>query len=128
MIFGTYELESKVAEYPRIVIGQERINYLTQLTNGHKQLPEQDKEDIDLCKLMATRCLKMIVQDLDGVPILDYLGKEFFQGAMLFLVEIPGSPKIFDARIVYMPRSQTASTIETSVIFPPLTVCSFCKR
>lgn len=28
---------------------------------------------------MAANCLKMIVRDLDGVPILDYLGSEFLQ-------------------------------------------------
>ena len=79
VLYKAYELESRVAEYPRIVIGRELINYLTQLAQGHKQIPEQAKEDVELCKLMATRCLKMIVQDLDSVPMLDYLGNEFFQ-------------------------------------------------
>lgn len=79
VLYKAYDLESKIAEYPRIVIGRELINYLTQLANGHKQLPEQAKEDVELCKLMAMRCLKMVVQDLDNVPILDYLGNEFFQ-------------------------------------------------
>ena len=79
VLYKAYELESRVAEYPRIVVGRELINYLTQLAQGHKQIPEQAKEDVELCKLMATRCLKMIVQDLDSVPILDYLGNEFFQ-------------------------------------------------
>jgi len=79
VLYKAYELEHKVAEYPRIVIGQELINYLGQLANGHKQMEEQVKEDVELCKLMATNCLKMIVRDLDGVPILDYLGNEFMR-------------------------------------------------
>ena len=79
VLYKAYELESKVAEYPRIVVGRELINYLTSLANAHEQLPEQTKEDVELCKLMATNCLKMIVRDLDGVPILDYLGTEFLQ-------------------------------------------------
>jgi len=79
VLYKAYELESKVAEYPRIVVGRELINYLTTLANAHEQLPEQTKEDVELCKLMATNCLKMIVRDLDGVPILDYLGAEFLQ-------------------------------------------------
>jgi hypothetical protein len=79
VLYKAYELEHKVAEYPRIVIGQELINYLGQLANGHQQMEEQVKEDVDLCKLMATNCLKMIVRDLDGVPILDYLGDEFMR-------------------------------------------------
>jgi hypothetical protein len=79
VLYKAYELESKIAEYPRIVVGRELINYLTTLANAHEQVPRQTKEDIDLCKLMATNCLKMIVRDLDGVPILDYLGAEFLQ-------------------------------------------------
>ncbi len=79
VLYKAYELESKVAEYPRIVIGQELINYLKTLANAHEQLPAQTKEDVELCKLMATKCLKMIVRDLDGIPILDYLGTEFLQ-------------------------------------------------
>lgn len=79
VLYKAYELEHKVAEYPRIVIGQELINYLGQLANGHQQIQGQVKEDVELCKLMATNCLKMIVRDLDGVPILDYLGDEFLR-------------------------------------------------
>lgn len=79
VLYKAYELESKVAEYPRIVVGRELINYLTTLVNAHEQLPEQTKEDVELCKVMATNCRKMIVRDLDGVPILDYLGAEFLQ-------------------------------------------------
>lgn len=79
VLYKAYELEHKVAECPRIVIGQELINYLGQLANSHQQMEEQVKEDVELCKLMATNCLKMIVRDLDGVPILDYLGDEFMR-------------------------------------------------
>lgn len=79
ILYKAYELEHKVAEYPRIVIGQELINYLRQLANGHQQIEKQVKEDVELCKLMATNCLKMIVRDLDGVPILDYLGDDFMR-------------------------------------------------
>lgn len=79
VLYKAHELENKVAEYPRIVIGQELINYLKTLANKHQRLLAQTKEDVELCKLMATNCLKMIVRDLDGVPILDYLGNEFLK-------------------------------------------------
>lgn len=78
-LYKAYELENKVAEYPRIVIGQELMNYLATLANKRQQVPAQTNEDIELCKLMATQCRKMIVWDLDGVPILDYLGNNFMQ-------------------------------------------------
>lgn len=61
VLYKAYELESKVAEYPRIVIGQKLINYLTNLANKHPQLHVQTKEDVELCKSMATNCLKMVV-------------------------------------------------------------------
>ncbi|NQT21847.1 MAG: hypothetical protein HQ579_00230 [Candidatus Omnitrophica bacterium] len=79
VLYKAYELESKVAEYPRIVVGRELINYLTTLANASAKIPEQTKEDFEWCKLMAMKCLKMIIRDLDGVPILDYLGKDFLQ-------------------------------------------------
>jgi len=79
VLYKAYALENKVAKYPRIVIGRELLNYLTTLAKGYPQLPTQAKEDIKLCRVMATNCLKMIVNDLDGVPILDYLGKHFLR-------------------------------------------------
>lgn len=76
-LFKAYELESKIAQYPRIVIGDMLMNYLANLSAGNPQLPNQAKEDIGLCKILADRCLKMIVRDSDGYPMLDYLGEEF---------------------------------------------------
>jgi len=75
--FNAYALESKIAQYPRIVIGDQLINYLMNLSNKNQQLPNQVVEDIELCKIMADNCRGMIVRDLDGYPILDYLGDKF---------------------------------------------------
>ena len=78
-LFKAYSLENKIAQYPRIVIGKELLNYLRNLSEKIQQIPDQDqdKEDIELCKRMADKCLKMVIKDLDGYPILDYLGDEF---------------------------------------------------
>lgn len=76
-LFRAYELESKVAKYPRVVIGETLLTYLENLSVRNKQIPDQTKEDIELCKSLSDSCLKMIVRDLDGYPILDYLGDEF---------------------------------------------------
>jgi hypothetical protein len=67
-----YALESKVAIYPRIVLGDELIEYL-QLTL------KQKSEDIYAAagKQMAQCCLDMIAVDDDGHPFLDYLGPGF---------------------------------------------------
>jgi len=73
-----YTLENEVANYPRIVIGGEFLNYLLNLSHKTEQFPGQDEEDKEICRNMADLCLRMMVKDLDGILILDYLGEEFW--------------------------------------------------
>lgn len=71
-----YELESEIAQYPRIVVGREAIKLL----EAHALNPAQDafsQNDRELAKL----CLSLLLQDLDGNWIVHYLGDEF-QGAI----------------------------------------------
>jgi len=75
-LFKAYNLESKIAQYPRIVIGPELINYLINLSKKNPQMPNQDPKDIEQCKITADKCLKMIMKDFDGHSIVDYLGDE----------------------------------------------------
>ncbi len=75
-LFKAYNLESKIAQYPRIVIGPELINYLINLSKKNPQMPNQDPKDIELSKITADKCLKMIMKDFDGYNIVDYLGDE----------------------------------------------------
>jgi len=67
-----YSLESKVAMYPRIVLGKELIDYL-QLTHM--------KEPTDIYSAagreMAKSCMDMLAIDDDGHAFLDYLGQGF---------------------------------------------------
>lgn len=67
-----YSLESKIANYPRIVIGSELISYL-------QMAAKQEVIDIYSAagRQMAENCLEMIVVDNDGHAILDYLGEGF---------------------------------------------------
>ncbi len=76
-LFKAYYLESEIAEYPRIVIGETVINYLMNLSRKNTQSQKQVQEDIDLCKVGADNCLSMIEKDDDSRYILDYLGKSF---------------------------------------------------
>jgi len=77
VMYKAYELENKIAEYPRIVIGPEILNYLGNLKNGIPQFSGQEQIDIEYCKNLANKCSKMVIRDIDGVLILDYLSKEF---------------------------------------------------
>lgn len=67
-----YELESKVAQWPRIVIGPRAIGYLT----SHRELPDRDLFT-QYNKSLAELCLRMLTRDVDGNAIVDYLGAEF---------------------------------------------------
>ena len=67
-----YSLESKIANYPRIIVGDELITYL-KIT--------RDQEPIDVvamaAKKVAEMCLECICLDEDGHPFVDFLGEHY---------------------------------------------------
>lgn len=67
-----YSLESKIAGYPRIVVGKECINYL-EVTAG--QQPKDIYEQVSVAT--ARDCLNLLTIDDDGWAIVDYLGNNF---------------------------------------------------
>ncbi len=71
-LLEAYHLESEVAHYPRIVIGDQVINYLYDMkrTEGSDPLTKLNNE-------MADICLSLFARDIDGNVILDYLGEGF---------------------------------------------------
>ena len=69
-----YTLESKIAEYPRIVVGQECIDYL-QMTASLK--PNDIYSQVG--SISAKQCLNLLTIDDDGRPIIDFLGDYFWQ-------------------------------------------------
>jgi hypothetical protein len=71
-ISRAYEIESKVSQYPRIVLGNELIDYIKSQIN----IPKDNQFNI-MNKKFAEVCFKLIVIDRDGFPILDYLGEGF---------------------------------------------------
>lgn len=76
VLYQAYELESKKAQYPRIVIGDEMRNYIL----GEMKVIGEEIE-IQYRREIAKKCKEMVCIDLDGLTVLDYLGssvKEFF--------------------------------------------------
>ena len=71
-VANAYELESEIAQYPRIVIGERVVEYLE--TNSKN--PELDIFT-EFNRSLAEICLGMIAIDFDGNYILDYLGPSF---------------------------------------------------
>jgi hypothetical protein len=67
-----YELESEVAQYPRIVVGVETVKLLqAHYANTGNNLYSQND------KALAGLCLEMLKQDVDGNWLVHYLGDEF---------------------------------------------------
>ncbi len=74
VVANSYELESKIAQYPRIVVGQKTINYL----NAYLAEPVDTEDKLFLYnRNLAQKCINMTAIDQDGYHIVDYLGKTF---------------------------------------------------
>lgn len=71
-VASAYELESKAAQYPRIVISDRAVEYII----ANKQNPELNVY-IEFNRQLAQICSGMIAVDFDGYQILDYLGRSF---------------------------------------------------
>lgn len=67
-----YNLESAVAEYPRIVLGNEVMAFIQHtIANTEPGLQPALNRDV------ASACTALICVDQDGVPIVDYLSQAF---------------------------------------------------
>jgi hypothetical protein len=64
-----YYLESNLAEYPRLVIGRELMGYLRWVET---QRPKSRSGEV--AQMTAKFCREMVVQDTDGLPMLDFMG------------------------------------------------------
>ena len=69
-----YRIESKIAEYPRIVVGSELVSYLME----QKNCDGPDLRGKYIGK-MSESCLGLLTSDVDGQHIVDYLGESFMK-------------------------------------------------
>jgi hypothetical protein len=72
VVARSYELESSIAKSPRVVLGEEVIQYLEAIS----QVPG-DGVNEEYGRKMASVCREMITKDEDGQYIVDYLGAGF---------------------------------------------------
>ena len=77
VVAKSYELESAVADYPRIVIGDELIRYF----DAHQEYPGQTPE-AEIIRNLATWCKEMTTIDEDGMWMVHYLGQRFRKNLM----------------------------------------------
>lgn len=71
---SAYQLESIKADYPRVVIGDGLIEYLTAMAKRSGE-SNQDK----IARGVSQKCLALFSTDPDGLVVLDYLGKNFLK-------------------------------------------------
>lgn len=71
-VANSYQLESEVAQYPRIVVGQRVVEFLEayRVNDGPDPFTVVNRE-------YAKLCLNMLAQDVDGHWIVHYLGDAF---------------------------------------------------
>lgn len=74
IVANSYELESSAAQYPRIIIGQHTMNYLSAYL---AESPDPEKTLNVYNHRLAVLCIDMTAVDQDGHHILNYLGKSF---------------------------------------------------
>ncbi len=67
-----YRLESKVAQYPRVVVGEELVRYLQSISGLEGITAAEEQAHADL----ATRALGLLAVDDDGCTFLDWLGSD----------------------------------------------------
>lgn len=84
------DLEKNIAQYPRIVVGDEVIKYLNSKNN-----PQQSNPITHFNKSLASTCCDLLAYDDDGYPIVDYLGKEF-KDAISTSISSDIIPKAYD--------------------------------
>ena len=66
---NAYQLESEVADYPRVVVGGDLLEYLETVANQ-----DAKTKSGEMAKQVAAFCRSMIVPDTDGQQMLDFLG------------------------------------------------------
>ncbi len=72
VVASAYELESEVAQYPRIVVGHRVIEFL----ENHRANTSVDAFS-RVNHTLADLCLNMLLQDVDGHWVVHYLGDKF---------------------------------------------------
>ncbi|NOZ19615.1 MAG: hypothetical protein GXP25_00850 [Planctomycetes bacterium] len=71
-VANAYELESTVAQSPRVVVGDQLVHYLETQRDRTGSNPSDE-----FARKLAEICQNMLAEDTDGRPIVDYLGVGF---------------------------------------------------
>lgn len=84
-VADAYELESIFAQYPRVLVSDEVLNYLT----GYASMKCDDGNlEHHLTKKLADASISMLARDFDGRVIINYLGDFFRKHLMVGISDV----------------------------------------
>jgi hypothetical protein len=72
VVSRAYNLESRIAQYPRIVVGENLSGYLLACSND-----DGKDEYAQFNRKLAVVCMELLDKDSDGAMIINYLGRGF---------------------------------------------------
>ncbi len=75
VVASAHRLENKVAQYPRIVVGDGLLRYLARFNGNGSGSSLADR----YAKSLAEYCGTLIATDIDGVPMVDFANSDFRQ-------------------------------------------------
>lgn len=76
-IYETHDLENRVAQYPRIVVGESLIDLLDKWERGDEELARNVGDVLTALNIrFATVIKSFLCEDVDGRPILNFMGSE----------------------------------------------------
>lgn len=103
-----YSLESSVAGHPRVVVGEELWTYLCEVATQPTSTPHAK-----MASRTAKECQRFIVQDVDAVRLLDYMGDAFQESVPNGIAaDVERAYKFVNAQCRYWRAKQDATLSE----------------
>lgn len=76
-IYAAHDLENRIAQYPRIVVGESLIDFLYKWESGDEDLARNGGDILTALNIrFATVSKTFLCEDADGRPILNFMGSE----------------------------------------------------
>ena len=92
VVAAAHEMESRVAQYPRVVVGKAVFDYLKWASKKPQYDPVSRYK-----ALLCQECKSLLIDDFDGQWIVDYLG-DYFRAIVFSQVSLlPAGSSILDA-------------------------------
>ena len=76
-MYAAYDLENRVAQYPRIVVGESLIDFLNKWASGEEVQAQKESDVLTALNIRFAKASRsFLCEDVDGRPVLDFMGSE----------------------------------------------------